>query len=396
MNSILELFENNTIALVVLLLGGFCGGKLANKIKLPAVSGYLLAGIFLGYLDVIPLHHIEQFRFIEVFGLSIVALLIGGGMRFKLLKKIGRSVLMITVVQVAGAFLAVFLATKLLLPVPLEICILLGAIASATAPASPVTVIRELKAKGPLVETLLAVVALDDAACLMLFGICSAIVTNMTKGGSTFELFLLPMWEIFGSIGAGIAVGWFTLQILKRIRDRHEIVIVLVGIAVLAGELAEHVGLSALLLNMTNGIAIANFYHVGSVFHTLEDVELPVFVVFFTLAGLSLDLEMLWLNFSLAIVYILARGVGKVGGAFLGAAISDAQEVVKKYLGFAMLSQAGVAIALVMAVQSRFPQYGKLMNAIILAAVAFNELIGPVGTKFALTSAGEVGKSPQR
>ncbi len=396
MNGVFELFENDTIALVVLLLGGFVGGKLANKFKLPAVSGYLLAGILLGYLNIIHSHHLEQYRFIEVLGLSIVALIIGGGMHFKRLKKIGRHVLIITVVQVVGAFVVVFLATRLFLPVSLEICILLGAIASATAPASPVTVINELGAKGPLTETLLAVVALDDAACLMIFGVASAVVTILTKGGGNLQLLLLPLWEILGSISAGILVGWITLKLLEHIRDRHEIVIVLIGVAVLAGELAEHVGLSSLLLNMTNGIVIANYHPHGGIFHIVEDVQLPVFVVFFTLAGASLDLGMLWLNFSLAIVYILSRGIGKVGGAFVGAAISDGPEVVRKYLGFAMLSQAGVAIALVMAVQSRFPQYGSLINAIILAAVAFNELIGPIGTKYALTSAGEAKKKHRR
>jgi Kef-type K+ transport system membrane component KefB len=159
--------------------------------------------------------------------------------------------------------------------------------------------------------------------------------------------------------------------------------------AVLAGALGEQVGFSALLLNMSTGMVLANFYPHGDLFHILEDVELPIFVVFFTLAGSSLNLRLLLLNFSLAVVYIIARGTGKVGGAFLGANISDAPAVVKKYLGFAMLSQAGVAIALVLAVQSRFPQYGALMNAIVLAAVTFNELLGPIGTKYALTQAGE-------
>jgi Kef-type K+ transport system membrane component KefB len=291
-----------------------------------------------------------------------------------------------------GAFTVVFLATKLLLPVSLEVCILLGAIASATAPASPVAVIQELGAKGPLTETLLAVVALDDAACLIIFGLAAAMVNILTTGGNNLLLFLLPVWEILGSIGAGVAVGWLILQLLKRIRNRHEIVIVLIGISFLAGELAELIALSALLLNMTSGVVIANFHTRSNVFHILEEVELPVFVVFFTLAGASLDIKMLLLNFGLVVVYIIARAVGKVGGAFLGAGLSNAPPPVKKYLGFAMLSQAGVAIALVMAVQSRFPQYGTLINAIILAAVTFNELIGPVGTKYALTSAAEIGK----
>jgi Kef-type K+ transport system membrane component KefB len=389
MEAVINLFENDIIALGVLLLGGFFGGKIVNKFKLPAVTGYLLAGILLGHFDIIHSGHLEQYHFIEVLGLSIVALIIGGSLHLGRLKRIGRSVFVITIVQVLGAFVVVFGAAKLFLDAPLGVCILLGAIASATAPASPVTVIRELRAEGPLTENLLTVVALDDAACLMLFGIAAAAVNILSTGRNSLSLFLLPLWEILGSILVGAAVGWVILQLLKRIRDRHEIVIVMIGISVLVGELGEHVGLSALLLNMSSGMMLANFYPHGDLFHILEDIELPVFVVFFTLAGASLDIKMLLLNFALAVVYIIARGVGKVGGAFLGASISNAPEVVKKYLGFAMLSQAGVAIALVLAVQDRFPWYGTLINAVVLAAVTFNELIGPVGTKYALTRAGE-------
>jgi len=392
MNSIVKLFENDIIALGVLLLGGFIGGKLTNKFKMPAVTGYLLAGILLGHFDIIHSGHIKQYHFIEVLGLSIVALIIGGSLQFDRLKRIGRSVFIITVVQVLGAFGVVFLATSVLLDVPLEICILLGAIASATAPASPVTVIQELNAEGPLTENLLAVVALDDAACLMLFGIAVALVNILTNGRGNLQLFLLPLWEILGSVTVGAVSGLIILQLLKRVKDRHEIVIVLLGVAVLSGALAEQIGLSALLLNMSTGMLLANFYPHGDLFHILEDVELPIFVVFFTLAGASLDIELLLLNSSLAIIYILARGTGKVGGVFLGANISGAPTVVKKYLGFAMLSQAGVAIALVLAVQNRFPQYGALLNAIVLAAVTFNELIGPIGTKYALNKAGEPRK----
>lgn len=395
MNAIYQLFESDVVALGVLLLWGFLGGKLVQKIKLPAVTGYLLAGIILGQLNIIHADHLEQYRFIEVLGLSVVALIIGNSLHFSRLRKIGRSVFVITIVQVLGAFVVVFLATYLLLPVPIEVCILLGAIASATAPASPVTVIRELRAKGTLTETLLAVVAMDDAACLVLFGVAAAVVNMMTTDISNLLLFLLPVWEILGSVAFGALIGWILLQLLKRIKDRHEIVIVLIGTAFLAGELAEQVGLSALLLNMSIGVVIANYHTRSNVFHMLEDVELPVFVVFFTLAGASLDFKMLLLNLGLTVVYIIARAVGKVGGAFLGAGMSNAPHVVKKYLGFTMLSQAGVAIALVLLVQSRFPQYGAMINAIVLAAVTFNELIGPIGTKYALTSAGEADKEHQ-
>ncbi len=396
MNAVFSIFDNDVVALAVLLLGGFFGGKLVNRIKMPAVAGYLLAGILLGHFGLIHSDHLEQYRFIEVLGLSIVALIIGGGMQLDRLRAIGRSVVVITLVQVAGAFLAVLLTLRFILSASWEISILLGAIASATAPASPVVVISELRAKGPLTETLLAVVGMDDAACLMIFGVASAIVNILIKGSNDLSLFLVPIWEILGSMLIGGLIGFVILRLIKHNRNRHEIVIILIGITFLTGELGEYIGLSALLLNMSSGIVIANFNPRGSIFHVLEDIELPVFIIFFTLAGASLNLKLLLNYFGLTMAYILSRAVGKVGGAFLGAKVSTAEVVVKKYLGFAMLSQAGVAIALVLAVQSRFPQYGSLINAIILAAVTVNELIGPLGTKYALTSSGEAGKDHRR
>ncbi len=393
MESILEVFNNDIVALGILLLGGFWGGKLVNRFKFPAVTGYLLAGILVGHFGLIHADHIEQYQFVEVLGLSIVALIIGGSINFRRLKQIARSVLVITIVQVVGAFSFVLVGTKIFLPVSFEICLLLGAVAAATAPASPVTVIRELRAKGPLTETLMAVVGLDDAACLILFGLTAAFVNIMAKGEFALLMVLLPVWELLGSVAIGIMVGFLIIKLLHFCPDRHETVIVLIGTAFLLGEVAEHAGLSALLVNMAAGIIIGNFYARTNVFHILEDVELPVFVVFFTLAGASLRLDILFANWNIAVVYIVTRAIGKVGGAFLGARVSGADEVVKKYLGFAMLSQAGVAIALVLNIQTRFPQYGSLINAIILAAVTFNELLGPVGTKYALTLAKERGKA---
>ncbi|MFQ5645594.1 MAG: cation:proton antiporter [bacterium] len=389
MDQLIDLFKNDVIALGVLLLGGFSGGKLVSKLRFPEVTGYLLAGILLGYLDLINSHHLEQYRFIEVLGLSVVALIIGGSIKIKHLRKIGRSVITITLFQVVGTFLVVTLVTGLLFPLPLELCLLLGAIASATAPAATITVIEELEACGPLTETLLMVVALDDAACLILFGIISAIVNLMVKGNASILLLLQPLWEIIGSVATGGAIGFFILKLLRRFSSRHEVLLIVIGIAFLAGELGELAGLSALLLNMSTGMVLANFNKRGNLFPFFQDIELMVFVMFFTLAGASLDIKILYLNISVALIYVLSRAAGKIGGVMLGARISRSPDVVRKYLGLAMLPQAGVAIALVMAVQNRFPQYGSLINVIVLAAVTVNEVIGPVSSRFAIVSAKE-------
>ncbi|MDI6891471.1 MAG: putative sulfate exporter family transporter [Actinomycetota bacterium] len=155
----------------ILLLAGFIGGRISRKFKIPAVTGYIIVGILLGpsVTNIITTHLNESLEFVKVLGLGLIALVIGGELHFKGLRELGKSVLVITIVQVFGAFVVVFFVTRFILGIPLPICLLLGAMASATAPASPVAVIREYKARGPLTNTLLAVVGLDDAACILLF-----------------------------------------------------------------------------------------------------------------------------------------------------------------------------------------------------------------------------------
>ena len=147
--------------------------------------------------------------------------------------------------------------------------------------------------------------------------------------------------------------------------------------------------MSALLMNMMFGFMLVNFSPNPRIFNYLIDIELPIFVCFFTIAGAGLNLKVLLNNWIPAIVFIIARGIGKVSGVYIGGVLGDAPNVIKKYLGYGMLPQAGVAIALVLAVQSEFPDIAKLITALVLAAVAVNEIIGPLGTKFALIKAGE-------
>ncbi|MDI6689822.1 MAG: cation:proton antiporter [Actinomycetota bacterium] len=371
----------------ILLLAGYVGGKLARLIKLPAVVGYLITGIILGpnVTNLIPMSLNKTMGGIKVLGLALIALIIGGELHWEKLRRLGKSVGVITITQVAGAFIVVFLTAKFFLHLSFPVCLLLGAMASATAPASPVAVVREYKARGPLTSTLLAVVALDDAACIALFTIVVAVVG--IKGCST-EMFTTPLFRVGGSIIFGAVLGIIMVYILKLVKDRHEILILLVGAALLGGEIGEMVGFSALLLCMVMGLTVANF-HSSEVFTVLEDVELPIFVVFFALAGASLRLDVLTANWLIPLIYIIARGIGKVGGVFAGAAASGAEKVVQKYLGFAMFSKAGLTIGLVLIVQSKFPEFAALITAIELSAIAVCELIGPIGTRYALVASGE-------
>ncbi len=163
----------------------------------------------------------------------------------------------------------------------------------------------------------------------------------------------------------------------------------MVGVALLLGGISELLGFSALLLSMVVGLIIGNFHQDPAALGALEDVELPIFVVFFALAGASLRLDVLAANWTLVLALIAARLIGKVGGAFLGASISGAEDSVRKYLGFAMFSKAGVTIGLVLLVLAKFPQFGAMILAVELGTVVICETIGPIGTRYALIASGE-------
>lgn len=379
------------LGIAVILLFGLLGGRLAKKFNFPMVVGYVLTGLILGpsLLHVIPFKLNEELEIIKVLGLGMIALMIGGELQLKKLKKIASSVVWITFVQVIGACVVVFIAMYYILKLPLTISLLLGAMATATAPASPVAVIREYKAKGPFTSTLLGVVALDDAVCIILFGIISAVVSILLRGVSlNITAFLEPLKEIAGSFLVGILTGLILILILRFISDRHQKLVVLLGVALLNSGLAYIFDFSPLLINMITGFVVTNIYP-HAVFHLFEDIELPIYVIFFTLAGASLHFDVLAENWIPASVYIVARGIGKVGGAFLGARLVKADEAVQKYLGFAMFSKAGVTIGFILLVQGRFPELAEVITAIELAAVTVCEFVGPMGTRYALISSGE-------
>lgn len=388
-----------TLILAIIILSGYLMGRIFRRFKLPMVVGYLVAGMILGPSlgGIVSLEMNQALELIKILGLGMIAILIGGELEIKKIRHLGRAILGITVVQVLGAFTAVFLAAFFILKLPLTISLLLGALATATAPASPVTVIREYNARGPFTTTLLGVVALDDAVCIIFFGIVSAVVEVLLRGeavgaGAIFS----SLFEVAKSGLLGAGSGILLTLLLPRLPNRSHKVTVLVGIILLNSGLAYAWQLSPLMVNMLCGFTAANIYRKPDELNFLQDIEMPVLVVFFTLAGASLQFNVLVENWLWAAVYIIARGAGKVGGAYLGAYLSRAEKVVQKYLGFAMFSKAGLTIGLLMLVQDRFPTLAPTIAAIELAAVAVCELIGPLGTRYALISSGETRVSEPR
>lgn len=414
---------NMILTLALAMAVGLVLTRLVKKVGLPNVTAYLIAGVLIGpYVlgallpDIfLSVRDVQSFSIITDVALGFIAFSIGTSFKLNSLKSIGKSVLVITITESLGALaitmLALFVAHLFIPSIPLPVVITLGAIATATAPAATLMVVRQYKAHGPVTDTLLPVVALDDATALMSFAICFPIAETMATSGAQLTIvnaLLIPLGEILASLAVGAAIG-FVLTICCRYFKSHAnrlclmIVAALVGVGLsslkinIAGTSAN---LSSLLTCMSIGAIFVNARQDGDKIMTegIDKWTVPLFMLFFVLSGASLDLSVF--NFSaagvtvmiVAGVYIIFRMIGKWSGAAIGAQLTHANPNVKKYLGWSLFPQAGVAIGLSTLASQGFAgtDYGATILAVCLTGTLIYELTGPIFTKMALTKAGEI------
>lgn len=324
--------------------------------------------------------------------LGFIAFSIGGEFKFTYLRKVGKGPVLITILEAMGAVILVLIGLLIAgFPLPLALC--LGAIAAATAPAATIMVIRQYKAKGPLTETLMTVVAMDDAVALMAFGIAAGIARTMISSSSSNILASVfqPLLEIVLSLGLGLVLGLLMAVPLRWFRKDGNRTILMLGFVLLGVGLAELFELSGLLLCMAAGAALVNFSgHAPGVFRLAEGFTPPLFLAFFVLSGAEMNLSVLPSIGLAGTLYILLRVGGKIGGAYLGALLGKAPVPVRRWLGPALVPQAGVAIGLSLVATRILPEYGDTIRAVVLSATILYEIVGPVLAKLALTKAGEI------
>ena len=414
-----------------LLLVALLSTRLMRLIKLPNVTGYILTGIIMGpflfglffnnfSFDGIkgaPVYKfVDQLGWVSSVALGFIAFSIGTSFKFSTIKALGKRVLVITVLEALGASLlvvAALLVAHFIFPqyVSLELALTLSAIASATAPAATLMVIKQYRAHGPLVDTLLPVVALDDAAALILFAILFQIATALAGGSvSVYAIIVKPLLEITISLAVGAVLGFvisFANRFFKSRNNRLIWNIFSVFAALGFYYLFKKIGgfeLSSLLTCMMAGAIYTNFVkESGRTLDVMDRFTSPVYMMFFVISGASLDLTIFFNGDGLVVVlialtYLIFRVVGKWGGAYVGASITRCEPQVKKYLGFALVPQAGVAIGLSTTAYKLFSQYsdpymqktGALILAIILTSTLIYELFGPMVAKFALKKAHEI------
>ena len=397
-------------ALGILFVCGYFGGQLANWLKFPRVTGYIVAGILLSssISGIIPSELIEErFSIITDTVLAIIAYSVGGTLKISRLKLLGKSIFWISLTEALGAFLLTFILIAILSPyvvrlnIPhvsflqlyLPLALIIGAVSAATDPAAVLSIVHEYRAKGPLTTTLLGVVALDDGMAIILYAFASTIVGALTKmeSISIYRMAAEPTIIILGSILLGTIIGFLLTRLAPWVRRKESLLVVILGGILLCAGIAFQLNLSPLLANMTIGFFVVNVgKHSHDFFLAVENIEELIFALFFTLAGAHFDLAVMKVAGFMALIITIGRFSGKHIGTKLGAGLSHAPTVVQKNLGYGLFPTAGVAVGLIlMAKPLMDPQVSEVMVNAVLGAVIISELIAPPFVKLALIRAGE-------
>ncbi len=379
----------------IVLFVGVIGGRLAKYLKLPNVTGYLVAGLFIGasFLGTITEQDMASFSIVNEVALATIAFSIGSEFVLKDMLKVGSSILIITIAEAIGAVILVFIVTYYGFNQSFAFSIVIASMSAATAPAATMMVIRQYKAHGPLTRTILPVVAIDDAVGIMLFGLAMSLakISIDSTSHSFLQMISAPIIEILGSLLLGFLLGAILTFAANRAKSKEELLsTVLASIAASTG-LANLLNLSPLLTCMMLGATLVNLMHNSNrVFTLITDFTPPIYLLFFTLAGASLDLGILAQVGALGVGYVIARATGKILGAFLGAKAVNADDAVVKYLGLSLLPQGGVSIGLSIIVRQELPQFAAAITTVILFSVLVYEISGPILAKIAIEKAGEV------
>ena len=385
---------NTLLCLAAAMALGLLLTRLAKKVNLPNVTAYLIAGLIVGpyCLNLFSENMLAGISELTSIALGFIAFSIGGEFKWESLKRVGVKALIITIFQAIAALAAVDVVL-IFCGFDLPLSLTLGAIATATAPAATLMVVRQYRAQGTMTNTLLSVVAMDDAIGLAAFAISLAMAQSLTSGAAPTvqNMLISPLLEIGLSLVVGAALGTVLSFLLRFFRSRANRLSLMIA-AVFAGvALSDCWGLSALLTCMAIGAAMVNLRaDSGALIENTDRWTPPLFMLFFIISGAELDLQVLTTVGLLGVLYLVARSLGKYFGSALGACVVKSEPKIRKYLGLTLLPQAGVAIGMAQVVIAKLPEYGEVIRAVVLCATLVYELVGPVITRVALSRAGEI------
>jgi len=396
----------NILTLIGLaLFGGMIGGRLFQKLRIPQVVGYIIIGIIIGRsgFKIIDVDIIKALRPFSFFALGLIGFLVGGELKREVFAKYGKQFIPILLWEGLTPFVFVTLGAGIIgtvfmgsSPFVWGLALLMGAIASATDPASTTSVLKEYRTRGPLTSTILGIVALDDGLALLLFAVSSTIAgIIMGNGAGLLVSILHSLYEIIGAFIIGGLSGLALNMVLRTQTEKEKILVFSLGTVLLVTGLALALKVSMLLSVMSLGVIVVNLRPQKSkdIFNLIEGITPPIYILFFVLVGAKLEFHHITrLIIFFIFTYLICGLTGKMIGASIGSRLCKARINVIKYLPFALYSQAGVAIGLsILAAQHFSGEIGNMLVVIITATTFITQLIGPVFTKFSVFKAGEAG-----
>ncbi|MFC2091576.1 cation:proton antiporter [Elusimicrobiota bacterium] len=383
---------NTLLSIGSIFLLGLIFSGLIRKIKMPSITAYMILGILIGpnIAGLISPQIINSSALISNIVLSFIAFSIGQNLSLQRFREIGNDIVAITIGQGLGAVVFVTGAIYLLTRTSFVVALCYGTIATATAPAAIVMVVREFRAKGKFTNTLLGVVALDDGLGLILFALVLAVIKSLSTVQDhflqmAFSGIIYGCLEVFGAIILGVILGALLSYFSRFLTNTQEFLIYTLGFIIFNSGLSLFFGFSVLLSNMAMGGILVNINKTSfRFFESLRSIDTPFYLLFFVLAGANLDLGLINSMGLVGGIYIIARMIGKITGTFLSGTLIGTRDEIRKYLGIGLAPQAGVAVGMAMIVKNVLPENGSVIMSTIIATTMVYEIIGPVMTKYAL------------
>ncbi len=385
---------NTVLCLGIVLIGALVAEKIVNYLKVSAITSYILLGILLGpyALNITGEGLIASSELLSNIVLGFIAFHIGKNFSLENFRKIGKTVLSVSISVTVATLICVTVGIYYVAHQPFYIALLFGAISTATAPATTMMVIRQYKARGLFTDVLLGTVAIDAAWGIMIFSISLAIA-QILQPGQFSELIIIFVTmkvggKIFFSMILGLIMAFLVSRISVYLKRREDVLTFILGAILINSGIALYFHMSPLLSNMFFGAVLVNIEKTAfRFFDSLNAVDWPIYIMFYVIAGANLDVGLLSTLGLIGSVYIISRIIGRIGGAYAGAVIVGTDKSIKKYMGLALMSQAGAAIGLAMMAKVNLPQTGGAILNIIIATTVIYEILGPIATRYALLKA---------
>jgi Kef-type K+ transport system membrane component KefB len=388
---------NQILSVGLILLVALAAGHLAQRVRLPEVTGYLLVGVLIGpaALDVITHENLDALQLLSEVALGLILFGIGTIFEGATFARLGRRLAVVTLAEALGACLLV-IVTMLLLGIPPAVAMLLGVLAMETAPATTLMIIREYDTRGPLTDALLALLAMNNMFVLVAFGVVAAALTlTVVEGASVYASVYGLIWSLGGSVALGVLTGLLLDAWAPRVESASETMTLSIGTVLLTVGAARALGVSPLIAALTVGAVIANISgHTQTLVDELRRADPPLYAVFFVLAGAELPINLLPQIGLTGLAYVVVRSAGKVTGAWIAGRHMGMPPVIQRHLGWCLLSSSSLAIGLTIQVRDQFPTLADQLTAVVLSAVIVFEIVGPILARAALRRAGEVTTTP--